>query len=70
MKRDLMPSEKMRITKIIQPQPDDNLCDEILRELAIARMVERGLKDPHDDRKISNEEMQHRTETWQKFAGP
>lgn len=61
-----MSSAKEQMTKIIQQQPDDSTYDEILRELAFARMVERGLKDSRDNRKISNEEMQHRIKTWQK----
>jgi len=61
-----MSSAKEQMTKIIQQQPDDSTYDEILRELTFARMVERGLKDSQDNRKISNEEMQHRIKTWQK----
>ncbi len=61
-----MSSAKEQMTKIIQQQPDDSSYDEILRELAFARMVERGLKDSRESRKISNEEMQHRIKTWQK----
>jgi hypothetical protein len=61
-----MSSAKEQMTKIIQQQPDDSSYDEILRELAFARMIERGLKDSHENRKISDEEMQHRIKTWQK----
>lgn len=61
-----MSSAKEQMTKIIQQQPDDSSYDEILRELAFARMVERGLKDSKENRKISNEEMPHRIRTWQK----
>jgi hypothetical protein len=61
-----MPSAKEQMTKIIQQQPDDSSYDEILRELAFARMIERGLKDSKENRKISNEDMQHRIKTWQK----
>jgi hypothetical protein len=66
MKRCVMSSAKEQMTKIIQQQPNDNPDDEILRELAFARMVKRGVKDSRDNRKISNEEMQHRIKTWQK----
>ena len=55
-----MSSAKEQMTKIIQQQPDDSSYDEILRELAFARMVERGLKDSKENRKISSEEMQRR----------
>jgi len=33
------------MTKIIQEQPEDASYEEILRELAFERMVERGLED-------------------------
>ncbi len=57
---------KEKMTKIIQEQPEDSSYDEILRELAFARMVEQGLKDSRAGRTISNEEMEHRIRTWQK----
>jgi len=44
----------------IEAQPDDASYDEILRELAFERMVERGLSDSREGRTISNEEMGNR----------
>jgi len=52
-----MPSAKEQIAKILQDQPDDSSYDEILRELALARMIERGLADSDAGRTISHEEM-------------
>ena len=43
-----MRSAKEQISKIIQEQPDDSSYDEVLRELAFARMVERGLQKKDD----------------------
>ena len=40
-----MSSAKQQITKIVQEQPDDSTYDAILRELAFARMIERGMKE-------------------------
>ncbi len=57
---------KEQMAKIIQEQPDDSSYDEILRELAFARMIERGLEDSQANRTISNEEMKHRIKTWRK----
>ncbi len=57
---------KERVSEIIQAQPDDSSFDEILRELAFSRMVERGLDDSRQGRTISNEEMEHRIRSWQK----
>ena len=59
-------SPKEQMAKIIQEQPDDSSYDEVLRELAFARMIERGLKDSEADRTISNEQMKHRIKTWRK----
>ena len=44
-----MPSAKEQIAKVLQDQPDDRSYDEILRELAFARMVERRDGTPHQD---------------------
>lgn len=57
---------KEQINRIIQEQPDDSSYDEILRELAFNRMVEKGLADSDSNRTISNEEIKHRIKTWQK----
>jgi predicted transcriptional regulator len=57
---------KEKIKKIIESQPDDASYDEILRELAFARMVERGLADSRAGRLVSNEEVGRRIRTWQK----
>jgi len=61
-----MPTAKEKMTEIIHNQPDDSSYDEILKELAFARMVERGLDDSRSGRTISNEEMGSRISSWQK----
>jgi hypothetical protein len=61
-----MSSAKEQITHIVQEQPEDSSYDEILRELAFARMIERGLEDSQAHRTISDEEMRQRIRTWQK----
>ena len=58
-----MSSAKETIAKILDEQPDDSSYDEILRELAFARMVQRGLVDSDEDRTVSNEEFQRRIRT-------
>lgn len=55
-----MGTVKEQMTKIIQEQPDNSSYDEILRELAFARMVERGLRDSKGGHMISNEDMASR----------
>jgi len=58
------PKELMLET--IQELPDDSSYEEILRELAFARMVERGLVDSAAGRTISHEEMGRRIAAWAK----
>ena len=61
-----MISPKKKMTQIIQEQPDDSSYDEILKELAFARMVERGLNDVQKKRVISHEAMKRKIKAWQK----
>ena len=61
-----MANVKEIMSKIIQEQPDDASFEDILRELAFERMVERGLDDSRKGRVVSNEEMEHRIRSWQK----
>jgi hypothetical protein len=58
-----MTTAKERIVEIIRQQPDDSSYDEILRELALARMIDRGLEDSRAGRTISNDEMEQRIRT-------
>ena len=61
-----MESTKEQMFKVIAEQPDDSSFDEILRELAFARMVEHGLEDSHARRTISDEEMHRRIKAWRR----
>ena len=57
-------SVKERLKEIIDNQPDDASYEEILKELAFERMLEKGLNNSEKDKVISNEEMEHRIKTW------
>jgi predicted transcriptional regulator len=57
---------KEKIAKIVLSQPEDATYDEILRELAFAKMVDRGLEDVRAGRVISNEEMASRISIWRR----
>lgn len=57
---------KEKITEVVLSQPEDASYDEIMRELAFERMVDRGLADVRAGRVISNDEMAGRIRTWQK----
>jgi predicted transcriptional regulator len=59
-----MLSVKERMLQIIGEQPEDSTYEEILRELAFDRMIERGLADSKAGRTITNEEMGRRIRTW------
>lgn len=56
---------KERIRELLDAQPDDASYDEILRELAFERMVDRGMSDVRKGRVVSNEEMGERIRRWQ-----
>jgi hypothetical protein len=55
-----MITAKERMTDIINSQPDDSSYEELLREIAFNRMIDRGLQDSREGRTISNEEMRRR----------
>ena len=61
-----MSSVKDEMTRIIQMQPDDSSFDEILRELALARMIDRGLKDSEAGRTVRHDEMKRQMDQWRK----
>ncbi len=60
-----MSTAKDTMIRIIQEQPEDSSFDEILRELAFTKMVDRGLADSDAGRVISYEEMEKRIKSWQ-----
>lgn len=57
---------KEKITEVVLSQPDDASYEEIMRELAFERMIDRGLADVRAGRVMSNDEMAGRIRTWQK----
>ncbi len=57
---------KEAMIDIIGRQPDDSTYDELLRELAYARMVQRGLDDSDAGRTISNDDVKRKIGSWQK----
>lgn len=61
-----MATVKEKMAEVIQSQPEDASYEEIMRELAFERMVERGLEDSKKGRVISNEEMGRRIHSWRK----
>jgi len=59
-------SAKHQMIRIIEQQPENSSYDDILRELAFARMIARGLADSDAGRTISHKEMKRVIESWRK----
>jgi len=59
-----MKAPKQEARKIIDSLPEDTSYDEILKELAFDRMIQRGLRDSQNNKTISNQEMQNRIKQW------
>jgi predicted transcriptional regulator len=66
IRRHAVSTPKEQMVETINDQPDDSSYDEILRELAFKRMVDKGLADARSGRTVSNEEVSRRIRTWQK----
>jgi predicted transcriptional regulator len=64
--RSIMSTAKETMAEIIAQQPDDSSYDELLRELAFANMVKRGLDDADAGRTVSDEEIKERIDSWRK----
>jgi predicted transcriptional regulator len=59
-----MSPAKESMIEIIGRQPDDSTYDEILRELAFVRMVQRGLDDSAAGRTHATAEVAEAIESW------
>ncbi len=53
-----------RILGLVRALPEDDSYDEILRELAFVRMVDRGLADAERGRTIETQELRRRVRRW------
>lgn len=59
-----MTAPKLEAKKIIDSLPEDTSYDEILKELAFNRMIQRGFKDSKENKTISNQEMSSKIKQW------
>ena len=57
---------KERLLEIVRDLPDSTSFDEILRELAFLRMVDRGLTDADRGRQIVTSQLRDRIKAWQR----
>lgn len=55
---------KQHLISILEQQPDDSSYDELLKELAFARMISRGLKDMETGRTSTNDEVLREIASW------
>ena len=65
-KEDKMPTAKEEMIAILGNQPDDSTYDDLLRELAFKKMIDKGLMDSREGKTVQNEEMRRIIESWQK----
>ena len=56
---------KIRIREILESLPEDSTYEEIIREMAFARMVGRGLEDARAGRLADDDEMGNLIKQWQ-----
>ena len=59
-----MTAPKIEAKRVIDSLPEDTSYDEILKELAFDRMIQRGLKDSKENKTISNQEMKNKINKW------
>jgi len=58
------PIAKAVVRDVLETLPDDASYDEIMRELAFERMVDRGIADVRAGRSISHDEAVQRIHSW------
>ena len=61
-----MLTTKETMVDIINKQPEDSSYEEIIKELAFSKMIQKGIKDSEENRTVSNNEMEQRINSWQK----
>lgn len=61
---DEKPTAKTLLREVIEAQPEDASYEEILREIAFDRMVERGLADVRAGRSVSHDEAMRKIQSW------
>lgn len=61
-----MATAKEELASLLASQPDDASSEELVREMTFNLMIKRGLADSDAGKTISNDEMQHRINLWQR----
>ena len=60
------PTPKDQLRQVLDAQPEDSSHEELLRELAFACMVERGLVDAREGRVVDHATLRADIESWRK----
>ncbi len=58
------PSAKSLLRDVIEALPEDSSYEEIIRELAFERMIERGLADVRSGRGASHDDAMRKIRSW------
>ncbi len=59
-----MGSAKETVQKILDDLPDDSSMDEIIRELAFKKMIQKGLQESKSEKIISETELHKEIQKW------
>ena len=59
-----MTAPKQEAKRVTDSLPEDTSYDEIIKDLAFDRMIQKGLSDSSQNKTISNKEMKNRIKQW------
>jgi predicted transcriptional regulator len=57
-------SAKQHLITVLEQQPDDSSYDELIKELAFVRMIDRGLNDAQAGRVVGNDDIRREIASW------
>ena len=61
-----MENIKETMLEVIKAQPDDASYDEIIKELAFERLIQKGFEDIQNNRLVSHNEIKQKVISWRK----
>jgi hypothetical protein len=59
-----MKTSKEKMIDLIQSQPEDSSVEEILQQLSMSAMIERGIQDSMHNRVISHDQIKEEIKHW------
>jgi predicted transcriptional regulator len=57
---------RQQMITILEQLPEDSTFDELFRELAFRRMIDRGLQDVATGKTVDNDEARRQIKSWQR----